>query len=211
MDPKGSVMTYLADNLPPDHRPQTQLPANQQAGSSFAPQNQAQQNQNQQPYSSVSHSQPNGTVVPSQTTQSAPPNSVQSQHTLVQGMQPCLASNLSRPTTPSMQQLGEHQPMGSTPVNPLQVGPTASMDHTDLSQQNTESQVPAQDPIIKPDQQPLRGLGLNSPPTGPRKRIPLQSAQRVYHRLILSFEGYKNAFFLAKSSESTFSKSMLAF
>lgn len=211
-DPKSSVLTYIAENLPPDHRQQGTTPSHQtQSGTSYAPHNgnsaayvpsSHPENQYQQGQpSSISQSfiQPNATVAPS----SSP--SIDAQ--LAQGMhsplmRPQVVSNPSRQATPELQQTGAQQPQEFVQTSFSR--PLVQQEGTGMVQQSTYQQ----DPRSRPSEVTSQNHGnkfssghsmLSPPPAGPRKRSSPQSAQRLYHRIFLDFETSKIAFFAATS------------
>lgn len=211
-DPKSSVLTYIAENLPPDHRQQGTTPSHHTQSSaayvppngnsaayvpSSHPENQYQQGQP----SSISQSfiQPNAAVLlslsPSINAQLA-----QGMHSPL--MHPQVVSNPSRQATPELLQPGAQQPQELVQTSFSR--PLVQQEGTGMVQQSMYQQDPRSRPSEMTSQNHCNEVSsghsmLSPPPAGPRKKSSPQSAQRLYHRIILDFETSKIAFFAARS------------
>ena len=213
LDPKNSVMTYIADNIPPEH-----LSQQHQQGSSgrlqHGPTN-GQQQQQQDP----SRPQQNQPL-------SQPPQNQSHQDGF---MRPPLPTRPSQSNSPSSSpRPGYAQPVRSsqmslnTPYVASKVsqanqglngyagaqsqGPgSQSMSNSSLAQESVSQQGPqSQYSSVQNGGPSAAVVGQGPPQPGARRRNSPQSAPRLYHRMMLEFEITKKTFFLAKSRKSQF-------
>lgn len=209
LDPKSSVMTYIADNIPPDH-------LSHQQGSNGRLQD-GPMNNNQQ------------LNLPD-------PNQMQQNHVLSQNpqvqlqdglMSPPLANRLSQSNSPaSSPQPGYARPMQSsqTPVaTPYiasnishtsqglngylgaqsQIPGSQSTSNSSMAQPSVSQEGPqSQYSSIQNTGASIMTTGQGPPQPGARRRDSPQSAPRLYHRMVLDYEITKQAFFAAKSRET---------
>lgn len=208
LDPKSSVMTYIADNIPPEH-------ISHQQGSNGRLQNGAlngqqpnvqdpnrlQQNQilsqNPQNQSQDAFMRPPLPNRPSQSnSQSSSPRPGYAQP--VQSSQlpmntPYIASNMSQ----------ADQGLNGYPGAQSQLPGSQSMSNLSLAQESMSQQGPqGQNSAIQNGSPSTAMMGQGPPQPGARRRNSPQSAPRLYHRMALDFEITKKAFFLAKSRKS---------
>ncbi|CAD6578741.1 MAG: hypothetical protein ASARMPRED_008825 [Alectoria sarmentosa] len=212
LDPKNSVMTYIADNIPPEH-----LSQQHQQGSSgrlqHGPTN-GQQQQQQDP----SRPQQNQPL-------SQPPQNQSHQDGF---MRPPLPTRPSQSNSPSSSpRPGYAQPVRSsqmslnTPYVASKVsqanqglngyagaqsqGPgSQSMSNSSLAQESVSQQGPqSQYSSVQNGGPSAAVVGQGPPQPGARRRNSPQSAPRLYHRMMLEFEITKKTFFLAKSQHNT--------
>lgn len=208
LDPKSSVMTYIADNIPPDH-------LSHQQGSNGRPQN-----------GPINNQQPNlqdpNRFQQNQTLGQNPQN--QSQDGL---MRPPLPNRLSQSNSPSSSpRPGYAQPAQSSqmPMNTPYIASNISQASQGLSGYvGAQSQLPgsqsmtslpmAQDSMSQQGPQSQYSsiqngspstatMGQGPPQPGARRRNSPQSAPRLYHRMVLEYEITKQAFFAAKSRKT---------
>lgn len=208
LDPKSSVMTYIADNIPPEHMPHHQGssgrlqggPMNSQQSSLQDP-NRLQQNQilsqTPQNQSQDDFMRPPLPTRPSQSnSQSAslrPGYAQPVQNPQMPTNTPYLASNVSQANQGLNGYAGaQSQLPGSQSMSDL------SMAQETMSQQGPQSQFLS----VQNGTPSTATLGQGPPQPGARRRNSPQSAPRLYHRMMLEFEITKNAFFLAKSRKS---------
>lgn len=203
LDPKSSVMTYIADNIPPDHLSHQQGsngrlhngPMNGQQPNVQDP-NQLQQNynltQNPQNQSQDGLMRPPLPTRPSQSNSpSLSPRPGYAQPTQSSQMPmntPYIASNISQ----SNQELSGYAGAQSQLPGPQ------SMSNPSMAQQGPLSQYPS----IQNSSSSTTPLTQGPPQPGARRRNSPQSAPRLYHRMLLEFEITKKAFFLAKSRKT---------
>ena len=210
LDPKSSVLTYIADNIPPEHMSHQQGnngrlqggPLNSQQSSTQDP-NRLEQNQilsqNPQNHSQDDFMRPPLPARPSQSnSQSSSPRPGYAQP--VQNSQmplntPYVASNVSQANHGLNGYAGaQSQLPGSHSMSDLSIAQES------LSQQGPQSQFPS----IQNGTPSTTTLGKGPPEPGARRRNSPQSAPRLYHRMMLEFEITKKAFFLAKSRKARF-------
>ena len=204
LDPKSSVMTYIADNIPQAHQ-QGEPGHGSSHHDSIAGQqadiydpNRVQQNLGQShanlSSSSFGHSQdsyqPNPAV--SQSTSPQHTYAQQAQNSQMSSSQAYLASNLNQPASkPANNPIVQSVPRPDPPQ--WQVG-----GQNPLSQQAT----PVQDLMAHNNAQNVNSLPIGPPPAGARRATSPQSAQRQYHRMVLDFERAKNVFSVAQSRKA---------
>ena len=198
MDPKASVMTYLAENLPPDHRTHGQVPSGQQTGTGIPSNGQIHQFQGQPTNKPQPIPQPNGpsTQRPPQPMHTPPLQSGQ-----ISNMQPYFASDLSRPSTPGMQPNSIPQPQNAAPSASLPPSAQFSnlgLDHSQSPPDSTTLQPTHQASLTDTASRLSGNVGFNLPVDGPRKRPSPHSAPRVYHRLVLNYKELEYTFFSVK-------------
>ena len=194
LDPKSSVMTYIADNIPQAHQqgepgfggPHHNSIAGQQAdahdptriqqnlGQSHANLSQSSIGHPQNPY------QPNPAI--SQTTSPQPAYAQQAQNLQEPFGQAYITSNLN-------------QPVPKPTINPI----LQSVPRPDPPQWQIGGQSSMQDPMGHKNAQNVNSLPGGPPPAGARRVTSPQSAQRQYHRMVLDFERAKNGFSIAQS------------
>ena len=194
LDPKSSVMTYIADNIPQAHQQgepgfggsHHHSIAGQQADT-YDP-NRIQQNLGQShanlSQSSLGHPQnsyqPNPAI--SQSTSPQPAYAQQTQDLQTPFGQAYVASNLNQPVTkPTIDPILQSIPRPDPPQ--WQLGGKNSM----------------QDPMGHNNAHSVNFLPGGPPPAGARRVTSPQSAQRQYHRMVLDFERAKNVFSVAQS------------
>ncbi|KAF6224525.1 hypothetical protein HO133_011102 [Letharia lupina] len=217
LDPKSSVMTYIADNIPPEH-------ISHQQGSNGRLQNGAlngqqpnvqdpnrlQQNQilsqNPQNQSQDAFMRPPLPNRPSQSnSQSSSPRPGYAQP--VQSSQmpmntPYIASNMSQ----------ADQGLSGYSGAQSQLPGSQSMSNLSLAQESMSQQGPQGQYSSNQNGSPSTAMmGQGPPQPGARRRNSPQSAPRLYHRMALDFEITKKAFFLAKSRKSLPSPHQLSF
>ena len=190
LDPKSSVMTYIAENIPQAH---------QHGDPNFGSSQQISTTSQQvDPYNSnwiqqhLEQSHVNG----SQSSFGHPQDSYaqQSQSSQVPFGQAYVASNLNQPiSNPANNSLLESVPRPDPPQ--WQIG-----GQNPYSQQAT----PMSDPMAHKDAQSIKSLLSGPPPAGARRVTSPHSAQRQYHRMVLDFERAKNVFSVAQSSKAFF-------
>ena len=191
LDPKSSVMTYIADNIPAEH-------LSHQQGSS----NGRLQQHGQQP----NIHDPNGVQqnqIPGQNPQSL------SQESLVRPYLPHRPSQSN--SQASSPRPGYAQPVPYIASNLVQANPGSNgypgAQNQLPSSQSVSSFSTVHDSMSQNDPQNHGGqttaaLGQGPPQPGARRRNSPQSAPSLYHRMILEFEVMKQAFFVAKSRKS---------
>lgn len=204
LDPKSSVMTYIADNIPQTHPQGDQGLGTSQQNSITSQQadphdpNRIQQNLGQShvnlSQSSFGHQQdsyqPNPAV--SQPSSLQPAYAQQAQSSQVPFGQAYVASNLNQPISkPANYPIPESVPRPDPPQ--WQIG-----GQNPFLQQAT----PSQDPTAHNNAQSINS-SLNGPhPAGARRVTSPQSAQRQYHRMVLDYERAKNVFSVAQSRKA---------
>lgn len=206
LDPKNSVMTYIADNIPPEHLSQHQQGSNgrmqhgpmngQQQDPSRLQQNQL-LSQNPQNQSQDGFMRP---PLPNRPSQSNSPSSsprpgyaqpVQSSQMPLTA--PYVASNVSQANQGLNGYAGaQSQGPGSQPMSNL------SLAQESVSQHGPQSQFSP----VQNGGPSAAVVGQGPPQPGARRRNSPQSAPRLYHRMMLEFEIMKTTFFLAKSRKS---------
>ena len=209
LDPKSSVMTYIADNIPPEH-------LSHQQGSNGRLQN-GPMNNSQQPKISD-------------------PNRLQQNQVLSQNPQVQLQDGLMRPPLPtrpsqSNSPSSSPRPGYARPTQSSQIPMDTPYIASNISQANqgqngypgAQSQIPSshsmseismtQEPIsqagpqsqyssIQNSSPPAAIIGQGPPQPGARRRNSPQSAPRLYHRMVLEYEITKQAFLAAKSRKT---------
>ncbi len=200
LDPKSSVMTYIADNIPQAHQQGDPGPGISQYNSITGQQadthdtNMIQQNLGQ------SHANP------SQSSFGHPQDSYQTNSTVSQpsGLQPAYAQQAQNSQVPFGQAYiasNLNQPV-SKPANNSIVQSVSRPDppQWQIGGQDTFSQqaTPMQDPMAHNNAQSVNSLPSGPPPAGARRVTSPQSAQRQYHRMVLDFERAKNIFSVAQ-------------
>ena len=188
LDPKSSVMTYIAENIPQAHQQGDPSLGSSQQNSITSQQvdpnnaNWIQQN--------LGQSHVNG----SQSSFGHPQDSYAQQAQSSQGPfgQAYIASNLNQPIpSPANSSLLESVPRPDPPQ--WQIG-----GQNPYSQQAT----PMKDPMAHNNPQSINSLLSGPPPAGARRVTSPQSAQRQYHRMVLDFERAKNIFSVAQSRKA---------
>lgn len=197
LDPKSSVMTYIADNIPQTHQQgepgqgsSNESYINGQQTDTHDP-NRIQQNLGQShanlSSSSFGHSQdlyqPNPAI--SQSSFPQPTYAQQAQNPQVPLGQAYIASNLSQPA---------HKPAD----NPI----VQSIPRPDPPQWQVGLQNLMHDHLGHNNAQSVNSLLSGPPPAGARRVTSPQSAQRQYHRMILDFDRAKNVFSVAQSRKA---------
>ena len=186
LDPKSSVMTYLADNISQAHQQ-----GDPSLGSSQQNLGQSHVNLSQSSFGHPQDSyQPNAAV--SQSSSLQPAYAQQAQSSQVPFGQAYIASNLN-------------QPISSPASNPLlESVPRPDPPQWQNGGQNSYSQqaTPKQDPMAHNKAQSINSLPNGPPPAGARRVTSPQSAQRQYHRMVLDFERAKNVFSVAQSRKA---------
>ena len=208
LDPKSSVMTYIADNIPPEHMSHQQGSSGRLQGgpingpqSSVQDPNRLQQNQilsqSSQYQSQDDFMHPPLPTRPSQSnSQSASPRPGYAQP--VQNSQmpmstPYVASNVSQANQGLNAYAGaQTQLPGSQSIS------NPSMAQETMSQQGLQSHFSS----VQNGTPSTATVGQGPPQPGARRRNSPQSAPRLYHRMMLEYEMTKKAFFLAKSRKS---------
>ena len=204
LDPKSSVMTYIADNISSEHPsyhsgkpqngPTNGLQPHLQPNNRLQQENQIQQNQSQNDFM-----RPPLTNRPSQSNSQASspqPSYAQPMSGSQMGFNtPYIASNVS-----SQGNQGVNEYAGAQ----SQLPSSQSMSNLSLAQEHISQPGPqGQYPSNQSGTPSALIVGQGGPPQpGPRRRNPPQSAPRLYHRMMLEFEMTKKAFFLAKSRKS---------
>ncbi len=198
LDPKGSVMTYIADNIPSDHlsHPQGSNGTLQHASlnsqqSNLQDPNLLQQNQivsqNPQNQSQDGFMRPHSPHRPgqmnSQSSSPRPGYAQPVQNTQLPATIPYIASNLSQGLDGYAGAQGQLPGSQSSPNVSMAQG---SMTHQDLQSHSSQAPILEQGP----------------PQPGARRRNSPQSTPRLYHRMVLEFEATKTAFFTAKSGKT---------
>lgn len=209
LDPKSSVMTYIADNIPPDHLSHQQgsngRPPNGPMNNSQQPNlqdpNRLQQNQilsqNPQNQSQDGLMRP---PLPTRPSQSNTPSSsprpgyagpVQNSHMPTNA--PYIASNISQASQ------GQNGYSGAQ----SQIPDSQSMSNSSMAQESMSQEGPQSNYSSIQDSHPSIGtIGQGPPQPGARRRNSPQSAPRLYHRMVLEYEITKQAFFAAKSRKT---------
>ena len=175
LDPKSSVMTYIAENIPQAH---------QQGDPSFG-------SSQQNPISSQQVDPINANWIQQNGRQQ---NSYAQQAQSSQGPvgQAYIASNLNQPISrPANNSILDSIPRPDPPQ--WQIG-----GQNPYSQQAT----PMQEPMDPKNVQSIHSLLSGPPPTGARRVTSPQSAQRQYHRMVLDYERAKNVFSVAQSRKA---------
>lgn len=171
MDPKSSVMTYIADNIPPER---------------IAPQQGSAQNPNgfQQ---NLGQNQPNQAISAlSQSSSPQPTYGRPAQSPPLLFGQAYIASNLNQPTSAISSS-------SNTQTVPRPEKPQWRIQDTQLAQPQAQSLF-SQSNVLS-----MGALGQGPPPAGTRRRSSPQSAPRQYHRMFLGFKSKKHSYFLAQS------------
>lgn len=209
LDPKSSVMTYIADNIPPDHlshqqgsngRPQNGPVNNSQQPNIQGP-NPLQQNQilsqNPQNQSQDGFMRP---PLPSRPSQSNSPSSSPrpgyarpAQSSQMPMDTPYIASNISQAS----------QGQNGYPGVQSQIPGSQSMSNLSMAQESMSQEGPqSKYPSIQNSSPSIGTIGQGPPQPGARQRNSPQSAPRLYHRMVLEYEITKQAFFAAKSRKT---------
>ena len=205
LDPKSSVMNYIADNIPSEHlshqqgsngRVQQHGPANgQQANIQDAngfQQNQTLgQNSQHQAQDGFMHSHlpHRPSQVNSQTSSPRPGYAQPVQSPQLPIAAPYTASNLTH----------AHQGVDGSAGAQSQFPSSQSASNLSLAQEPTIQQGPqTQYSSIQNGGQSTATLGQGPPEPGARRKNSPQSAPRLYHRMVLQYEITKKAFFKAK-------------
>lgn len=197
LDPKSSVMTYIADNIPQAHQQgdaglgslHHHSIAGQQADSHD--QHRIQQNLGQShanlSSSSFGHSQNSYQTNPavSESSSLQPAYAQQAQTSQVPYGQAYIASNLN-------------QSVSKPADNPI----LQSVTRPDPPQWQIGGQNEMQDPMGHSNAQSVNSSLSGPPAAGTRRVTPPQSAQRQYHRMVLDFERAKNIFSVAQSRKA---------
>ena len=181
MDPKSSVMTYIADNIPPDRI------APQQGSAQTNPLN-GQPAQDPTGFQqNLGQNQPNQAISAlSQSSSAQPTYGRPAQSPPLLFGQAYITSNLNQPTsTVSSSSNSQTVPRPETPQWRIQ--------DTQLAQPQAQS-LSSQSNVLS-----MGALGQGPPPAGTRRRSSSQSAPRQYHRMVLDFKSKKNSYFLAQS------------
>lgn len=204
LDPKSSVMNYIADNIPSEH------PSHQQGSNGRV--HQAGPTSGQQP----NVQDPNGlqqNQIPSHNTQNQAQDGFMHSHLPHRPSQVNSQSSSPRP--------GYAQPVQSSqlPIAAPYVASNLGHSHHGMDgSAGAQSQFPssqsvsnlslAQEPTTQPGQyssiqnggqSTATLLGQGPPEPGARRKNSPQSAPRLYHRMVLQYEIIKKAFFAAKS------------
>ena len=197
LDPKSSVMTYIADNIPQGHQQGDpglgssyhHSIASQQADTHDP--NRVQQNLGQNhtnlSQSSFGHSQDSYQTNPagSQISSPQPTYAQQTQNSQLPLGQAYIASNLNQ----SVSKLADN------PI--LQSVPRPEPPQWQIGGQNS-----LQEPMGHNNAQSVNSSLSGPPPVGARRVTSPQSAQRQYHRMVLDFERAKNAFSVGQSRKA---------
>ena len=197
MDPKSSVMTYIADNIPQGHQ-QGDAGLGSSYHHSLAGQqadthdpNRIQQNLGQShanlSSSSFGHSQNSYQANPavSEPSSSQPAYAQQAQTSQVPYGQAYIASNLN-------------QSVSKPADNPI----LQSVPRPDPPQWQIGGQNAMQDHMGHNTAQSVNSSLSGPPPAGARRVTSPHSAQRQYHRMVLDFERAKNVFSVAQSRKA---------
>ena len=175
LDPKSSVMTYIAENIPQAH---------QQGDSTLGISQQNSISSQQVDPNNANWIQQNGHPQDSYVQQA--------QSSQAPFGQAYIASNLNQPiSSPANSSLLESVPRPDPPQ--WQIG-----GQNPYSQQAT----PMQDPMAHNNDQSIHSLLSGPPSAGARRVTSPQSAQRQYHRMVLDFERAKNVFSVAQSRKA---------
>ena len=199
LDPKSSVMTYIADNIPPDH-------LSHQQGSNARPQNGPMNNQQpnlQDPNRLQQNQSQDGLMrppLPNRLSQSNSPSSSPrpgyaqpAQSSQMPMSTPYIASNINQASQRPNGYVGAHSQLsGSQSMTSL------PMAQESMSQQGPQSQYSS----IQNGSPSTATMGQGPPQPGARRRNSPQSAPRLYHRMALEYEITKQAFFAAKSRKT---------
>ena len=209
LDPKSSVMTYIADNIPPEHMSHQQGsngrlqndPMNGQQPNVQDP-NRLQQNQilNQNPQNQSQDSlmrpplpnRPSQSNSPSLSPRPGYAQPVQSSQMPMNT--PYIASNMSH----ANQGLNGYSG-AQTHLPGVQSMSNIPMSQENMSQQGLQSQYSS----LQNERPSIASVGQGPPPPGARRRNSPQSAPRLYHRMMLDFEITKKSFFAARSRKTT--------
>ena len=202
-------MTYIADNIPPDHlshqqgsngRPQNGPVNNSQQPNIQGP-NPLQQNQilsqNPQNQSQDGFMRP---PLPSRPSQSNSPSSSPrpgyarpAQSSQMPMDTPYIASNISQAS----------QGQNGYPGVQSQIPGSQSMSNLSMAQESMSQEGPqSKYPSIQNSSPSIGTIGQGPPQPGARQRNSPQSAPRLYHRMVLEYEITKQAFFAAKSRKT---------
>lgn len=208
LDPKSSVLTYIADNIPPEHmshqqgsngrlqsgamnsqQPNVQDPnrfqQNQNLGQT--PQNQSQDNLMRPPLPT----RPSQSNSPSSSPRPGYAQPVQSSQMPMNT--PYIASNMVQPNQGLNGYAGaQSQLPGSESTSNL------SMAQESMSQQDPQGRFSS----IQNSSPSTAIMGQGPPQPGARRRNSPQSAPRLYHRMMLDFEITKKAFFTARARKT---------
>ena len=186
LDPKSSVMTYLADNISQAHQQ-----GDPNLGSSQQNLAQSHVNLSQNSFGQPQDSyQPNTAV--SQSSFLQPAYAQQPQSSQAPFGQAYTASNLNQPiSSPANKPLLESVPRPDPPQ--WQIGGQNS---------NSQQTTPMQRPMAHNNAQSINSLPNGPPPAGARRVTSPHSAQRQYHRMVLDFERAKNVFSVAQSRKA---------
>ena len=189
MDPKSSVMTYIADNIPSEHLSHQQESHGRLPHGGLNGQQYNAQDPNRLQQNSILSQNSQGQVVPNLSSQlsSQFPSSGPSYAQPVQSTQlpiyaPYIASNVNQ----------EHGRLDGYAGGQGQHPGNTSITQGSLSQQDTQNH----------GSQATTTVGQGPPPPGARRRNSPQSAPRLYHRLVLEYETTKKVFFAAKSRKT---------
>lgn len=186
MDPKSSVMTYIADNIPPDRiaHQQGNAQTNSLHGQSTQDPSGFQQN--------IGQNQSNQAIAAlSQTSSPQPTYGRPVQSPPLLAGQPYVASNLDQPNQPT-----SSRPFSSkTQTAPRPETPQWRLQESQLAQPQAQN-LSSQSNVID-----MGALGQVPPPSDKRRKSSPQSAPRQYHRMILEFHAKMSSFFLAQSRE----------
>jgi hypothetical protein len=188
MDPKSSVMTYIADNIPPDR-----ITHQQGSAQTDSLNGQPGQNPNGFQQNIVQNQSNQALAALSQTPSPRPTHGRPVQSLPLPAGQPYFSSNLDQP----------NQPMSSSPFNsntqtaPRPETPQWRIQESQQAQPQTQN-LSGQSNVIK-----MGALGEVPPPGERRAKSSPQSAARQYHRMVLDFNSKKSYFFLAQFREYT--------
>jgi len=227
MDPKATVMTYIADNIPQDQLSQQQghfgngkIPMNSmnsengglQAPTQAPPSQPGNQSHNNsmrpQPPPQQQNRMNSASQSPPQQTDAQPAQSLQ-----VSSGIPYLASNLTNSDMSNSTVQLPNGSQGQMSANPPFANPMAHQASPNLGQfypshQNIPLQTHDQFENIQSDAQGRESFGQKASLANTRPTDSAESARKSYHRLFLDWERTKLLFFNAKSRECT--KRMLA-
>lgn len=205
LDPKSSVMTYIADNIPPEHL------SHQQGSNNGRLQNGQQPNvqdpnrlpQSQIPGQDCQNQSQDNLMRPPLPTRPSQSNS-QSSSPRPGYAQPVQSSQMPMNTPYIASNVGAVSPgLNAYAGAQSQLPGSQSMSNLSVAQESMSQQGPqGQYSSIQNGSPSAATLGQGPPQPGMRRmrrRSLPQSAPRLYHRMMLEFEITKKAFFAAKS------------
>lgn len=212
MDPKSSVLGYIAENIPQERLSHQ---GNATAGNVQAnpPNNQQYVGQGQSDHLQGSFVRPQSSseVIGGVSQSSSPlPTYTQPAQNLHWPLsQPYMASNLSQTSNGYGNAAHAMEARPETPQQTLGQGPLSQQANASWGKQNPSqqmSQTSAQYLSNQGSGQSSGTIAHGLPPVGARRTTLPHSAPRLYHRMVHDFKSTKNTYYIAKRREYCFSR-----